>query len=142
MAFTANKAFYCTSEQLYNAISNMLIDNAKVYNKKVNSNTALIDVKYETEGDMKTSVQVTEAKFCERIVYVTNKTNLETYEVSFDITPNDDEACYLDYSVKIVTEKKRVELNNGLVGMLYKRKQKKAFARMCQFLNSQIRKED
>lgn len=136
--FKFTSTFNSSTETVYNAISKMLYLNTKQFNDKVTDKTNLLDMSYEyqTKGDLKVTVKVTETIKNERIVYVTAMETKETYAISFDLVALTESSCTLTYEQKLVTDKKLLTANHSFMKWLYLRRQKKTFKAMCQYLET------
>ncbi len=129
--------FATTSENLYNAISKMLLLNAQAIDQKYSDCNDISKINYTYGEKNKINVQVTKANPFEEIVYHTAMENRERYDVQFKLIESVDKTT-LEYDIQIVTDIKKIETNYNFMRIFYSFKQKKAFKQMCVYLQTLI----
>lgn len=133
-----NYTFDATPEQVYQAISNMLILNAQQFDKSYANCTDISTIKYTYGEKNKVTVKVTVATPHELIKYHTAMEKRERYDVSYALSPTEDGKTLMSYTIDIVTDIKKIEVNYSFMSIFYSFKQKKAFKKMCAYLQSSI----
>lgn len=132
--------FNASPEQVYNAISKMLILNAEQIDKSYADCKDISKIKYSYGEKNKVTVKVTSAIPFELIKYHTAMEKRERYDVSFSLVAceNATSKTEMTYSINIVTDVKKFELNYNLMSYFYAFKQRKAFKKMCAYLETTI----
>lgn len=137
MAKPKMHTFNASPEAVYKGISKMLLLNAAAIDEKYSDCTDINKISYTYGEETKFTVKVTEAIPYELIKYHTAMENRERYDVTFELVAVDDTTQML-YTIDIVTDIKKIETNYNLVKYLYTFKQRKAFKKMCVYLESII----
>lgn len=137
MAKPREHTFVASPDKVYNAISKMLILNAAAIDEKYSDCTDISKINYSYGEKQKVTVKVTEAILDQSIKYHTAMEKRERYDVTFDLEA-DGENTKLLYSIDIVTDIKKIEVNYNVMRYFYTFKQRKAFKKMCQYLQSVI----
>lgn len=137
MAKPREHTFNTSPDVVYEAISQMLILNASVIDEKYSDCTDISKIKYTYGENPKFTVKVTDVIKDELIKYHTSMEKRERYDVEFKLVP-DGEATKMLYTISIVTDIKKIETNYNVMKYLYTFKQRKAFKKMCIYLQSVI----
>lgn len=129
--------FKASPEQVYNAISKMLVLNAAAIDENYSDCADISKIKYTYGTDAKFTVKVTEVVENQMIKYHTAMEKRERYDVKFDLEPVGDNTKLL-YTIDIVTDIKKIETNYNFMRIFYTWKQKKSFKKMCEYLQTVI----
>ncbi|AMC94085.1 hypothetical protein AOC36_08815 [Erysipelothrix larvae] len=138
-----NKAvFNYPIEVVYQAIAQLIVDNANAYNdnKYTLDTVHKIDYKFKIEttmGPFMNYSKVVDVKPNESISYTIHREKMEKYLVTYNLIKESDDKTRLDYRYELETDKKSDSLNHMLVSWLYKLKQNKKFKEMRDYLNTQ-----
>lgn len=137
MAKSRAHTFIASPEQVYAAISKMLILNAAAIDEKYSDCTDISKINYTYGESTKISVKVTDVVENQMIKYHTAMEKRERYDVRYDLVADGANTKML-YNIDIVTDIKRIETNYNFMRYLYTWKQRKSFKKMCAYLQSVI----
>ncbi len=137
MANNYQHRFKASNEDVYLAIEQMIIANAKQYDNKLKNIKKVHDVNYTYGKNNQIHVQVIEADHNQLIKYKTAMQSAETFIVTFELK-QEKELTILNYLIEIETTSTRQAANYKLMSFLYGLKQKKAFKKMCCHLEQEI----
>ncbi len=129
--------FIASPEQVYAAISKMLVLNAAAIDEKYSDCTDISKINYSYGDQTKVTVRVTEVIENQMIKYHTAMEKRERFDVTYTLEP-DGENTKMVYDINIVTDIKKIETNYNFMQFFYTFKQKKAFKQMCTYLQSVI----
>lgn len=137
MAKPRKHTFIASPDKVYNAISKMLILNAAVIDEKYSDCTDILKINYSYGEKTKITVKVTEAIENQKIKYHTAMEKREHFDVQFDLVPEGANTNMI-YSINIITDIKKIETNYNFMRYFYTLKQRKAFNKMCVYLQGVI----
>ncbi|WOO87943.1 hypothetical protein RZE82_03165 [Mollicutes bacterium LVI A0039] len=137
MAKPREHTFIASPDKVYGAISKMLILNAAAIDEKYSDCTDISKINYSYGEKQKVTVKVTETVPDQMIKYHTAMEKRERYDVTFELVAVEGNTKML-YSIDIVTDIKKIETNYNFMRYLYTYKQRKAFKKMCVYLQSVI----
>ncbi len=129
--------FVAKPDQVYAAISKMLVLNAAAIDEKYSDCTDISKIKYSYGDQTKVTVQVTDVIENEMIKYHTAMEKRERYDVTYTLEPDGQNTKML-YDITISTDIKKIETNYNFMRYFYTLKQRKAFKKMCIYLQSVI----
>ncbi len=137
MAKPRQHTFTASTEQVYNAISKMLILNATQIDDRYTDCTDISTIKYTYGEKNPITVKVTDVIENQLIKYHTAMAKRERYDVTYELIEEGDVTKML-YTIDIVTDIRKIETNYNFMRYLYTWKQRKAFKQMCTYLQSVI----
>lgn len=137
MAKPREHTFVASPDKVYAAISKMLILNAQAIDENYSDCTDISKINYSYGDQTKVTVKVTEAIENQMIKYHTAMEKRERFDVKYDLIPVGD-STKMQYSINIITDIKKIETNYNFMRYLYTWKQRKAFKKMCVYLQSVI----
>ncbi len=129
--------FNASADQVYSAISKMLVLNAAAIDDRYSDCTDISKINYSYGEKVKVTVKVTEAIENQLIKYHTAMEKRERFDVQFELLP-EGESTKMLYTIDIVTDIKKIETNYNFMRIFYLWKQKKAFKKMCAYLQTVI----
>lgn len=133
--------FIASPEQVYAAISKMLVLNAAAIDENYSDCTDISKINYSYGEKTKVTVKVTEVVENQVIRYHTAMEKRERFDVTYTLEPDGDNTK-MYYTIDIITDIKKIETNYNFMQFFYSFKQKKAFKQMCTYLQSVIDSTD